>query len=104
MKKIKKGDEVVILTGKNKGMHGKVLLVDGQRVKVEGAQLVKKHVKPNPNTNTQGGILERESFIHVSNVALYNSVSKKADKVKIKTLESGKKVRCFKSTNEQVEV
>lgn len=104
MNKIKKGDEVVILTGKSKGMHGKVLRVIEDRVTVEGAQLVKKHTKPNPNTNNQGGIVEREASIHISNVALYNPVSKKADKVFMKTLQDGKKVRCYKSTKEQVEV
>jgi len=106
MKKIRKGDEVIVLTGKSKGLRGKVLRVtdDGNRVVVEGLQMIKKHLKPNPNTNTQGGIIERESSIHISNIALYNPVTKKADKVKIKISEKNKKVRCFKSNDEQVEV
>lgn len=104
MKKIKKGDEIIVLTGKCKGMRGKVLRVLGDKVVVEGVQLVKKHTKPNPNTNTKGGIIEREAAIHVSNVALYNPVTKKAGKTGVKVLEGGKKVRYFKATNEQVEV
>jgi large subunit ribosomal protein L24 len=106
MKKIKKGDDVIILTGKNKGMHGKVLRMvkDGTRVLVEGVQMVKRHTKPNPNANKQGGIVERESAVHISNVALYNPVTRKADRVKIKILENNKKIRCFKSNDEQVDL
>jgi large subunit ribosomal protein L24 len=104
MKRIKKGDEVIILTGKSKGMRGKVLRVIGEKVLVEGAQLVKKHTKPNPNANNQGGIIEREAPIHISNVALYNSVTKKPGKVGFKTLDSGKRVRIFKATKEQVDL
>lgn len=106
MRKIKKGDEVIILTGKSKGMRGKVLrtLEKGVRVIVEGANLIKKHVKPNPNTNTQGGIVEREAPLHVSNVAIYNQRTKKADRIIFKVLNDGKKVRCFKSSGELVEI
>lgn len=106
MRKIKKGDEVIILTGKNKGARGKVLrtLEKGAKVIVEGANLVKKHIKPNPNTNTQGGIVEREAPLHVSNVAIYNHGTKKADRVVFKVLNDGKKVRCFKSNGELIEV
>lgn len=104
MRKIKKGDEVIILAGKSKGAHGKVLrmLENGTRVVVEGVNLIKKHIKPNPNTNTQGGIVEREASLHISNVAIYNQETKKADKVVFKTLNDGKKVRCFKSNSELV--
>lgn len=106
MQKIKKGDEVIILTGKNKGSHGKVLRVvtQGAKVVVEGVNLSKKHKKPNPQTNTQGGILELEAPLHVSNVAIYNRNTKKADKVIFKVLKDGKKVRCFKSNGELIEV
>ncbi len=106
MNKIKKGDEVIILSGKSKGMRGKILSVvaEGTRVTVEGANLIKKCIKPNPNTNTQGGIIEREAPLNISNVAIYNPITKKADRVALKILDDGKKVRCFKSNGEQIEV
>ena len=106
MHKIKKGDEVIVLTGKSKGLRGKVLRVvaEGKRAVVEGVNLVKKHVKPNPNTNTQGGIIEREAALDISNIAIYNPVTKKADRVGFKVLDDGKKVRCFKSNGELVEI
>jgi len=106
MHKIKKGDEVIVLTGKSKGLRGKVLRVvaEGKRVVVEGVNLVKKHVKPNPNTNTQGGIIKREAALDISNIAIYNPVTKKADRVGFKVLDDGKKVRCFKSNGELVEI
>lgn len=106
MNKIKKGDEVIITTGKSKGFHGKILRVTekGTRVVVEGANLVKKHIKPNPNANIQGGIIEREAALDISNVAIYNPITKKADKVALKVLDDGKKVRCFKSNGELVDI
>ena len=106
MRKIKKGDEVIILAGKSKGVHGKVLTIvaEGTKAIVEGANLIKKHVKPNPNTNTQGGIIEREAPIAISNIAIYNPVSKKGDRVAIKKLEDGKKVRYFKSNDELIDI
>jgi large subunit ribosomal protein L24 len=106
MRKIKKGDEVIILTGKSKGMRGKVMRVleKGTKVIVEGANLIKKHVKPNPNTNTQGGIVEQEASLNISNVAIFNPVTKKADRIGFKTLENDKKVRYFKYNNELVEI
>jgi large subunit ribosomal protein L24 len=105
MRKIKKGDEVIVLKGKSKGVRGRVLVVadEGKRVVVEGAGLIKKHMKPNPQKNQQGGIIEREAPISVANVAIYNPVTKKADRVGIKTLSDGKRVRYFKSTGELVE-
>lgn len=105
MKKIKKDDTVVVMTGKDKGRQGKVLKVlpDG-RVLVEGVNLVKKHIRPNPNKNEKGGILERESGIHISNVAIYNPVTKKLDRVRIKVLENGLKVRVFASNLELIDV
>ncbi len=106
MKKIKKGDEVIILAGKSKGICGKVLGISasGTKVTVEGANLVKKCIKPNPNTNTQGGIVEREAPFAISKVAIYNPITKKADRVAFKFLDDGKKVRCFKSNGELIEV
>lgn len=106
MQKIKKGDEVIVLTGKSKGLRGKVLSVvaDGTRAIVEGANLIKKHVKPNPNTNTQGGIIEREASLNISNIAIYNPITKKADRVAFKVLDSGKKVRYFKSNDELIDI
>ena len=105
MCKIKKNDEVVVISGKDKGQRGKVLRVfANDRVSVEGINVAKKHVKPNPNKGIQGGIVEREKSIHISNVALYNSVTKKADRVKFKILADGKKVRCFKSNDEVVDI
>ncbi len=106
MRKIKKGDEVIILSGRSKGLRGKVLSVvaKGNKVTVEGANLVKKHVKPNPNTNTEGGIIEREAPLHISNVAIYNPITGKPDRVFFKILDDGKKARCFRSNSEMVDV
>ena len=106
MRKIKKDDEVIILTGKSKGSRGKVLRVvaKGAKAVVEGANLVKKHVKTNPNTNTQGGIIELEAALNISNIAIYNPITKKADKVAFKFLDGGKKVRYFKSNGELVDI
>ena len=105
MQKIKKDDMVIVLTGKDKGRSGKVIkYVSKDRILVEGVNMVKKHVKSNPQQNVQGGILERESGIHVSNVALLNTVTNKADRVGFKILEDGRKVRYFKSNDEMVDV
>lgn len=106
MRKIKKGDEVIVLTGKSKGLRGKVLRVVevGAKVVVEGVNLIKKHIKSNPNTNTPGGIVEREAPLSISNVAVYNPVTKKVDRVSFKVLDNGKKVRCFKSNGELIEI
>jgi len=104
MRKIKKGDEVIVLTGRDKGRRGNVLRVlPADRVVVEGVNMVKKHQKPNPLKGTPGGIVEKETSIHVSNVALFNSVTGKADRVGIKVLEDGRKVRFFKSNGEVVD-
>ncbi len=100
--KIKSNDEVIITTGKHKGLVGRVLKVLGERVHVEGA-MVKKHVKANPQANKEGGILEIPANIHISNVNIYNPVSKKADKVGFNVLKDGKKVRIFKSNKEQID-
>ena len=105
MNKIRKGDQVVVTTGKDKGKRGTVLRVlpDTEKLVVEGINRVKKHQKPNPAKGVAGGIVEREASIHVSNVALFNPVTKKADRVGIRTLEDGRKVRFYKSTNEVVD-
>lgn len=105
MRKIKKGDEVVVITGKDKGRRGNVLkvLVSGKLV-VEGINLVKKHQKPNPNKGVAGGINEKEMPIEASNVMLWNPVTKKGDRVGIRVKDDGKAVRFFKSNNEVVDV
>jgi len=101
MEKIRKGDDVVVIAGKDKGKRGTVLArSDGERVLVEGVNRVKKHVKPNPVKGVVGGIIEKEMPLHVSNVALYNPATKKADRVGFRKLEDGKKVRFFKSNGE----
>jgi len=105
MRKIRKGDDVIILTGKDKGKRGAVLrVIDDERVVVENCNLFKKNVKPNPNTGETGGIVDREMPMHISNVALFNPAIKKGDRVRFKTLEDGRKVRVFKSNNEVVDL
>ena len=103
MEKIRKGDEVVIITGKDKGKRGTVLTrLDAERVVVEGVNRAKKHVKPNPVKGVAGGIVEKDMPIQISNVALFNPATQKADRVGIKVLEDGRKVRVFKSNGELV--
>ncbi len=103
MEKIRKGDEVVVLTGKDRGRRGTVLRrVDERSVLVEGVNRVKKHQRPNPMKGQQGGIVEKEMPIDISNVALFNPATSKGDRVGIKTLEDGTKVRFFKSSGELV--
>ena len=105
MKKIKSDDTVIVLTGKDKGRTGRVLKFVGKdRVLVEGVNMVKKHLRGNPQAGVEGGILDREAGIHISNIAIYNHQSKKADRVGIKALENGDKVRYFKSTDEVIDV
>ena len=106
MRKIRKGDTVIALTGKDKGKQGKVLNVSvaKNRARVEGINLIKKHVKPNPQKNIAGGVVTQEAAINLTNLALYNPVSKKGDKVGIKKLEDGKMVRIFKSNGELVDI
>lgn len=107
MNKLRKNDEVIVIAGKNKGRKGMVvsILPDKHRVIVEGVNLVKKHVKPNPNKQIEGGIVEQEAALHISNVALCNPATKKADRVGFKFVEDGKKkVRYFKSNGELVDL
>ena len=104
MQKIKKGDEVIVLAGKDRGKQGVVLrLVGTEKALVEGVNMVKKNQKPNPNKGVTGGIVDKNMPIHISNLSLYNPVTKKADKVGFKFLEDGKKVRFFRSNNEIVD-
>ena len=103
MEKIRKGDEVVVIAGKDKGKRGTVLRrVDAERVVVEGVNRVKKHVKPNPVKGVVGGVVDKDMPLHISNVSLYNPATKKADRVGFKLLEDGTKVRVFKSSGEVV--
>src|SRR5688572_25758652 len=105
MNKIRKGDDVVVTTGRDRGKRGTVLrIVDVDHVLVEGANRVKKHQRPNPMKGVTGGITEKEMPLHISNVALYNPATKKADRVGVKTLEDGRRVRFFKSNGEVVDV
>lgn len=105
MNKIKKGDQVVVITGRDKGKRGTVLrmVMDSDRLVVEGVNRVKKHTKPNPLKGTTGGIVEKEMSIHVSNVAIFNAATGKPDRVGIKLVDDKRKVRVFRSTGEQIE-
>lgn len=105
MHKIRKGDEVIVLTGRDRGKVGEVLQVmpDG-RALVNDVNLVKRHTKPNPMKGVQGGIIEKESPIQLSNLALYNPTTKRGDRVGFKFLEDGRKVRIFKSNQEVVDI
>ena len=103
MNKIRKGDEVVVTTGRDKGRRGTVIKVLEGKVVVENVNMVKRHTKPNPQRNVQGGIVEKEAAVDLSNVALWNPATKKGDRVGIRTLADGRKVRFFKSNNEVVD-
>ncbi len=103
MRKLKKGDEVIVITGKDKGRRGTILRVLDEKVLVEGINMVKKHQKANPNAGVEGGIIDKEMPIHISNVMLFNPATNKGDRVGIKTLEDGRKVRYFKSNGEVVD-
>ena len=105
MRRIKKGDEVVVTTGRSRGQKGHVLRILGEdRLLVENVNMLKKHQKPNPSLQQPGGIVDKEGPIHLSNVRLFNPITGKADGVAFKTLEDGRKVRIFKSTGEVVDV
>lgn len=104
MKKIRKGDDVIVIAGRDKGKRGTVIhSMDDDKLLVEGVNRVKKHTKPNPMKGEQGGIVEKEMPIHLSNVALFNSATQKADRVGVRILEDGRKVRVFRSNGELVE-
>jgi large subunit ribosomal protein L24 len=103
MRKIRKDDNVIVITGKDKGNRGNVLSVLGDYLLVSGINKVKKHQKPNPAKGSAGGIVEKEMPIHVSNVAIYNAAAEKGDRVGIKTLDDKRKVRVFKSNGEMID-
>jgi large subunit ribosomal protein L24 len=104
MARIKKGDEVVVLAGRDKGKRGTVVRrVDADHVVVEGVNRAKKHQRPNPMKGETGGIIDKDMPIHVSNVALFNPATKKADRAGVKRLDDGRKVRVFKANGEQVD-
>ena len=105
MKRIHKGDEVIVISGRSKGVRGHVLQILGdERLLVENVNMVKRHSKPDPGRNKPGGIIEKEGPIHASNVALYNPATGKADRIGFKSLEDGSKVRIFRSTGEAVDI
>ncbi len=105
MNKIRKGDEVIVIAGRDKGKRGKVVLrADEERVVVEGVNTVKKHTKPNPMKGVTGGIMEKSMPIHQSNLAIFNAAAGKADRVGVKVLADGKKVRVYKSSGEEIKV
>jgi len=105
MNKIRKGDKVIINTGKDKGKNGIVLsLIDDKKILVEGLNMVKKHTKPNPAKGEQGGLVSKEMPLDLSNIAIFNSVTKKSDKVTFKVLKDGKKIRIYKSNQEAIDV
>ncbi len=105
MKKIRKGDSVIVQSGKDKGKQGIVsLVIDSSKVIVEGLNMVKKHTKPNPAKGDQGGVISKEMPLDISNIAIYNGATKKADKVAIKSLKDGKKIRIYKSNQEAIDV
>jgi len=104
MQRIRKGDEVVVITGRDKGKRGTVLRrVNAEYLVVEGVNRVKKHQRPNPMKGQTGGIVDKDMPIHVSNIALFNPQTQKADRVSFKRLQDGRKVRVFKSNGEQVD-
>ena len=102
MSKIKKGDNVVVISGRDKGKRGDVTRVLGDHVLVAGVNQVKKHQRPNPMKGEQGGIVTMDAPLHVSNVAIWNPVTKKADRIGVRSLDDGRKVRFFKSNGELI--
>jgi large subunit ribosomal protein L24 len=103
MSRIRKGDQILVITGKNKGQKGEVVRVVGDRVVVSNINLIKRHTKANPQANQPGGIIEREAPIHISNVMLFNPATGKGDRVGFKVLEDGRKLRVFRSSGEAID-
>jgi large subunit ribosomal protein L24 len=103
MNRIRKGDQVIVITGKNKGQKGEVVRVAGDKLIVSNINLVKRHTKPNPQANQPGGIVEKEAPIHVSNVMIFNPAAGKGDRVGFKVLEDGRKLRVFRSSGEAID-
>jgi large subunit ribosomal protein L24 len=104
MRRIRKGDDVIVTTGRDRGKRGTVLRIDAEHVLVEGINKVKKHQRPNPMKGVTGGIIDKEMPLHVSNVAIYNPATKKADRIGIRVLADGRRARFFKSNGEVVDV
>ena len=104
MKRIKKGDQIIVISGKDKGRQGTVLNVDDESILVETINMAKKHTKANPMAGVEGGIVEKEMPMNISNVMLFNPMTNKGDRIGFKTLEDGRKVRYFKSNGEVVDV
>ena len=103
MNKIRTGDQVIVIAGKDKGKQGSITkILSNGRCYVSGVQIVKRHTKPNPNAGIAGGVVEKEASIEMSNISIYNSSTKKADKVSIKSLEDGTKVRVFRSSGKEI--
>ena len=103
MNRIRKGDQVVVIAGKDKGKKGDVLRVAGDKVVVSNVNIIKRHTKPNPQAGQPGGVIEREAPIHISNVMLFNPASGKGERVGIKVLEDGRKLRVFRSSGEAID-
>ena len=103
MNKIRAGDQVIVIAGKDKGKQGSITkILSNGRCYVSGGQIIKRHTKPNPNAGIAGGVVEKEASIDMSNISIYNSSTKKADKVSIKSLEDGTKVRVFRSSGKEI--
>ena len=103
MNRIKTGDQVIVIAGKDKGKQGSITkILSNGRCYVSGVQIVKRHTKPNPNAGIAGGVVEKEGSIDMSNISIFNSSTKKADKVSIKLLENGTKVRVFRSSGKEI--
>ena len=103
MNKIRTGDQVIVTAGKDKGKQGSITkILSNGRCYVSGVQIIKRHTKPNPNAGIAGGVVEKEASIDMSNISIYNSSTKKADKVSIKSLEDGTKVRVFRSSGKEI--
>ena len=103
MNRIKKGDQVVVIAGKDKGKRGDVVRVDGDRVIVSNVNIIKRQTKPNPQAGVAGGVVEREASMHISNIALFNPASGKGERIGFKVLEDGRKLRVFRSSGEALD-
>ncbi len=103
MNRIRKGDQIIVIAGADKGKKGEVVRVAGDKIVVQNVNIIKRHTKPNPQAGVAGGIVEREAPIHISNVMLFNSAAGKGDRVGFKVLEDGRKVRVFRSSGEAID-
>ena len=101
--RIKKGDHVIVIAGKDKGKKGDVVRVEGDRVVVSNVNIIKRHTKPNPQAGVAGGVVEREASMHISNIALFNPASGKGERIGFKVLEDGRKLRVFRSSGEALD-